>query len=127
MSESDLADFFRLDKRIYIEFVNADMDGELLDSDTGPPVVRHFVKMIYVTTDGGQVGKSIASIPFSKLLPYMQGMPIDENFVVGAGMKSLNHRYTIVNRLDEGGEVFLQVRHSVRDPDFEEQPQTRDA
>ena len=108
MSNDELANFFKLEKRVYIEFINADVDGLQLDSDSGPSAVRHFVKMIYVTTGGGEIGKSINSIPLFRIVDLLERKPMSEKYT------ELNHVYTIVERLEEGNEILLRLRHSVK-------------
>jgi hypothetical protein len=102
---------FNVNKRVYVEFVNADVDGLQLDSDSGPATVRLLVKMIYVTTGEGEVGKSINSIPFSRILDLLDHKQIPETYT------DTNHVYTIVERLEEGNEVLLRLRHSVKPPE----------
>jgi hypothetical protein len=111
MNENDLANVFKLDKRVYVEFINADADGYVLDSDEGPPLVRHFVKQLYVYTDEGTVGKCIHAIPFFRILKMLCGQPVPTQY------KDTNHEYTVVSKMEEGNEVWLRVKHSVREPE----------
>ena len=108
MTVQEIAFYFALPKRVYIEIIGGDVDGMYLDSDSGPPLVRHFVKSIYVNTNDGTVGRYVEGMPLSNVLQILRGGSIPES------KPGFMHQYHIIERMEEENEVLIRMRHESR-------------
>ena len=104
------------EKRILIEFIGGDWDGKTLDSHSPDKAERMYEQSCLFLTRDGTVGKAFhgfSMIAFDR----MRKGEISMDDAKPSGRKT--HKYTVTERLDEGDEVLIRLKYSIRDPDQE--------
>ena len=110
------------EKHICIEFIGGDMDGRTLDSHSGDPNEQWILESCLDMTRNGTVGRAFHGQSLSVMESLMRGelSPTDLRRERPSG----THQYTVSERLDDGEEVLIRMRYSVRplrsEPDEEE-------
>jgi hypothetical protein len=100
------------EKRILIEVLGGDWDGRTIDSQSPDETERMHVHTCLHLTRNGTVGKSFhgASMQMSDMLKKGEASTRDWKPIEGK-----THKYTVVERLDEGEEVLIRMKYSVRE------------
>lgn len=95
-------------KRILIEFVGGDFDGRTLDSESPNEHERWLVDSCMSMTHNGTVGCAFHGFSMSTIEARMRGEEVE------AGSPKGTHKYTVLDRLDDGDEVLIRMGYSVK-------------
>jgi len=99
-------------RRILIEFLGGDMDGRTLDSTSADSAERRMLESCLALTKNGRVGAAFHGVSMTTAEAMMQGMLSHSDLKSPKG----THKYTVVERLDEGDETLIRMKYSVNPP-----------
>jgi len=104
----------RFDKpRILIEFYGGgDWDGKTLDSHSSDPREAQIAFHYYDFTRNGEIGRAFHGVSMGQFERMVRGEITSSDLKFEPGK---SHKYTVMERLDEGDEVLVRIKYSVRD------------
>lgn len=97
--------------RILIEFLGGDWDGKTLDSQSPDEEERELLWGCYDMTGQGTVGGAFHGVSMSQLEGSLKGERSLRNIKLERG----SHKYTVVERVEEGNEILVRLKYSVEE------------
>jgi hypothetical protein len=98
------------EKRFLIEIIGGDVDGRTFDSLSADAVEREMVQGLLHMSHEGKVGHAFHGVSIAMIEAMRRGEKGHRDWKPATG----THKYTVVERLDEGDEVLIRLRYSVK-------------
>jgi hypothetical protein len=98
------------EKRYLIEVIGGDADGRTFDSQSPDATERKMVECLVFMTHDGKVGSAFHGVSMGMEEALWHGKKGIHDWKPTTG----THKYTVVERIEEGNEVLIRLQYSVR-------------